>query len=205
MGKADATRERILACAKDEFLTKGFTEASLRDISAAAGVTTGAVYRYYESKDVLFEALVRPAMDAMDTYFNRETEKYMEKASRGEITGTGDLFGDSLHAWVELFYHYPDAFQLLTLCAAGSFCASYIDDLIARDAGETVSFVGMLHDDTDYDLGIHADDLIALTRMNYYAVFDVVQRKLTKEEALRYVSLLKVFLEAGWSKLFHLS
>ena len=45
MGEQDQqTRQRLLRCAKAEFLSRGFEHASLRRICGAAGVTTGAVY-----------------------------------------------------------------------------------------------------------------------------------------------------------------
>lgn len=52
------TLERIYASAKKEFLEKGFQGASLRNIVKSAGVTTGAFYGYYDSKEKLFDALV---------------------------------------------------------------------------------------------------------------------------------------------------
>ncbi|MDE6896767.1 MAG: TetR/AcrR family transcriptional regulator, partial [Lachnospiraceae bacterium] len=48
----------ILSAAMQEFLEKGYKSASLRNIVKTAGVTTGAFYGYYDSKEDLFEALV---------------------------------------------------------------------------------------------------------------------------------------------------
>ena len=52
------TLNLILSAAMQEFLKKGFKSASLRNIVKTAGVTTGAFYGYYDSKEDLFEALV---------------------------------------------------------------------------------------------------------------------------------------------------
>ena len=41
-----------------EFLQKGYWEASLRNIVKTAGITIGAFYGYYNSKEELFSALV---------------------------------------------------------------------------------------------------------------------------------------------------
>lgn len=49
--KAEATERRILDAALDMFRSKGFEEATIRDIASAAGVATGAAYYYYPSKD----------------------------------------------------------------------------------------------------------------------------------------------------------
>ena len=42
--KDSETKERLLACAKKEFVEKGYAKASLRAICREAGVTTGALF-----------------------------------------------------------------------------------------------------------------------------------------------------------------
>ena len=42
------TREKLLASARQEFLEKGYTQASLRSICKNAGVTTGALYFFFQ-------------------------------------------------------------------------------------------------------------------------------------------------------------
>ena len=58
------TLARIHAAAKEEFLQKGFQKASLRNIVKQAGVTTGAFYGYYESKEA---SLTRWCVSTMST------------------------------------------------------------------------------------------------------------------------------------------
>ena len=57
---SSATLEKIQQAALDEFSEKGFFGASLRQIVKQAGVTTGAFYGYYSSKEALFAAIVEP-------------------------------------------------------------------------------------------------------------------------------------------------
>ena len=64
-----STLDRIHAAAEAEFLEKGYQSASLRQIVKSAGVTTGAFYGYYESKEALFAALVEELYrHVLDTY-----------------------------------------------------------------------------------------------------------------------------------------
>jgi AcrR family transcriptional regulator len=51
--------ESILQAAMDEFLDKGFAGARLDEIAARAGVAKGTLYLYTESKEALFEDLIR--------------------------------------------------------------------------------------------------------------------------------------------------
>jgi len=52
------TRERIMAAAVSVFARKGFQRASLDDIAAEAGLTKGAIYWHFRSKNDLFSALL---------------------------------------------------------------------------------------------------------------------------------------------------
>lgn len=53
-----SVRVRLLESAKNEFSKFGYEKASLRRISAGAGVTTGAIYFFFENKAGLFEQVV---------------------------------------------------------------------------------------------------------------------------------------------------
>ena len=59
------TLDDILSAAKAEFSEKGFQSASLRRIVKNAGVTTGAFYGYFKSKEELFDALVGEQYDML--------------------------------------------------------------------------------------------------------------------------------------------
>ena len=50
-------REELLDHAQALFLTHGYDRASLNDVIAAAGVSKGAFYHYFASKEALLEAL----------------------------------------------------------------------------------------------------------------------------------------------------
>ena len=52
------TKERLLESALAEFSEKGYMKASLRKICAGAGVTTGALYFFFNDKEDLFAAIV---------------------------------------------------------------------------------------------------------------------------------------------------
>ena len=79
------TLDLILSAAMQEFLEKGFKSASLRNIVKKAGVTTGAFYGYYDSKEALFEALVGEQYDYFLRCFSgaqQEFAIFRKKSSR---------------------------------------------------------------------------------------------------------------------------
>ena len=54
-----AKRRQIMDGARAVFLSSGFDGASMNDIARAAGVSKGTLYAYFDSKDQLFEAIIR--------------------------------------------------------------------------------------------------------------------------------------------------
>jgi AcrR family transcriptional regulator len=60
--RKDARPGEIVAAALAVFADKGFAAARLDEIAARAGVSKGALYLYFETKDELFHAVVREAV-----------------------------------------------------------------------------------------------------------------------------------------------
>jgi AcrR family transcriptional regulator len=65
MRRGEATRQRLQRVALQLFVEKGVRETTIRDIAAGAGVAEGALYRHYESKEALAEALFDDNYTAM--------------------------------------------------------------------------------------------------------------------------------------------
>ena len=59
------TREKILASAKNLFTEKGYEGATIRDIAAAAGMSTGAVFASFTDKSDLFNEIIAADRDAL--------------------------------------------------------------------------------------------------------------------------------------------
>ena len=77
------TLHLIRSAAMQEFLKKGFKSASLRNIVKIAGVTTGAFYGYYDSKEDLFESLVSEHYNFLLNCFLQGTERICRNPARG--------------------------------------------------------------------------------------------------------------------------
>jgi AcrR family transcriptional regulator len=56
--KAQWRRERLLDAALATFVDKGIDGATVKDITAAAGVTQGLLYHYFDDKDALVQAIL---------------------------------------------------------------------------------------------------------------------------------------------------
>ncbi|MEM9852295.1 MAG: TetR family transcriptional regulator [Pseudomonadota bacterium] len=83
MTKTLTARERLLAAARALFWTRGYSNVSVRDIAADAGVDAALVSRYFGGKQALFEATLDeiPVWDALTAEGPAVLEKAVESFS----------------------------------------------------------------------------------------------------------------------------
>ena len=55
---SQATIEAILSVSERLFLEKGFDKTSMKDIAETAGISKGAIYHHFQSKDEIIEAVM---------------------------------------------------------------------------------------------------------------------------------------------------
>lgn len=61
-------KEKIISSAITEFKTKGYMNASMREIAKNAGVATGNIYRYFKNKEELFNGIIAPVYNLLMNY-----------------------------------------------------------------------------------------------------------------------------------------
>jgi len=70
-----ATRRRIVAVATEQFLAHGYDGTSLNDVISAAGITKGAFYHHFPSKQAL-------ALEVVDYWHGEATKRIMQVAAQ---------------------------------------------------------------------------------------------------------------------------
>ncbi len=75
MSDVNARRETILDVATGLFARYGFRKTSVADIIRDAGVARGTVYKYFSTKEDIFQAVIRREMQDMLCSVREEVEK----------------------------------------------------------------------------------------------------------------------------------
>jgi len=89
MNEEAKTREKLLEAAKADFLENGYRNASLRRICKNAGVTTGALYFFFENKEALLNALIEQPLQAFRAMFDRLV--HLEMSDPGAFDRTEEV------------------------------------------------------------------------------------------------------------------
>ncbi|HEX2849650.1 MAG TPA: TetR/AcrR family transcriptional regulator [Acidimicrobiales bacterium] len=115
-----ARREAILRGAADAFAVKGFAATSMEDVAAAAGITKLIVYRHFESKQELYDAVLERVAD-------RLRDEWVQRLAPGRAA-TG-----AVHSLLAVAREDPAGFTLLWRHAAREpQFAPHADDIRAR-------------------------------------------------------------------------
>lgn len=97
----EGVSERILECATAEFLEKGYTDASLRTIAAAAGTSTNSIYVRFRDKEGLFSAIVEPVLNEMISMFARIQETFHQLDSRAQVEILPDYSANGMETLID--------------------------------------------------------------------------------------------------------
>jgi len=99
--KAEDTQKNILNTARKHFLKDGLTGASLRNIVKDAGLTTGAFYKYYPTKEALFDALTDPYMEHIYQIYDQIVEEFEKLSASDQTRNMSDTSSDGMEQMVD--------------------------------------------------------------------------------------------------------
>lgn len=192
--------QRILNAAKEEFLEKGYMKASLRQICADAGVTTGALYNRYAGKGELFRAIVSPFVEELNAMCVQVEEQDAVFAGDADVEKIWQNPNESMPYLIDILYQNFDDFKLLICCAEGSCYENFFEDFVK--SGTTGTFRVMK---IAYEKGIakylpEEDELHVLLTAYYAAIFEPIRHNYSKEKAIQYGETISRFF--NWRDVF---
>ncbi len=195
-----ANHEKIIAAAKKEFLTYGYTDASMRHIADVAGMSASGLYKHFASKEEMFSALVENAYQGLLDLYSRETNDLEQFVEEGDFSCLEN--GQDAKLAVAYIYDHLDAFCLIICKSQGTKYESFIHDLAVLGEEKILSFMDMLKKQGVKLNKFDKNELHLLTTTNISAVLQVVENNLTRNEAMHYVETLDQCFTKAWRDFF---
>lgn len=191
------TYEKILPAAREEFLEKGFEQASMRNIAAKVGMSAAGLYRHFADKEALFSALVEPAVNACKAWYIAHKDTDYELLEQNRLD---DMWAMGADADLILDVVYPnyDAFKLLICCAEGTKYADYVHELVMLEQEETLIFMEEAKKRGVPVKEVRPEEIHLLMSAYLTALFEVVVHDFPKEDARHYLETFKAFFYPGW-------
>ena len=192
---------QILECAKEEFMQKGFADASMRTIAEKAGFTTGMLYSRFADKNELFSALVKEGADKLYSYFSDVQEEFAEFPATQQVAEMQTYTSSKMRTVLDIIYEYFDTFKLIVCHSAGSSYDRYIDRMIEYETDSTERFMRVLQKNGTSVKTVRRDINHMLASALFNGIFEIVAHDFSKEDALEYVDAVCEFFFAGWQRL----
>ena len=202
MGEAETTTLRLIhSAAMQEFLEKDFQSASLRNIVKKAGVTTGAFYGYYASKESLFESLVCEQYEYFIGLFQKAQQDFSNIPQEEQPKHMGDISGACMDEMLLYAYQHLNVFKLILCHSEGTRFSHLIDEMVEIEIKGTHDYLAVLE-----KLGRPAPPIdehlehVLITGM-FNTFFELIIHEMPLEKAQYYLKEMRAFYTAGWMKI----
>ncbi|MBQ5966990.1 MAG: helix-turn-helix transcriptional regulator [Clostridiales bacterium] len=192
-----AHHELIMKAAYEEFRKYGFTDASMRRIAAAAGMSASGLYKHFESKEEMFSALVDPAIDGMMLLYDDLAKKENETLNLPETKRAWEDTS-STSIMLDYIYSHLDAFKLIICSSQGTKYANFVHDIALMEEKNTYEYIANAKKNGFSVNEVSEEELHLLVTMNIDAVVAAVEHDFTKEQAIHYANTLEKFFIPGW-------
>lgn len=191
------TYEKILPAAKEEFLEKGFEQASMREIASRAGISAAGIYRHFKDKEELFARVVQPAIDALMSWYNRYREVdygFLREERLDEVWNSGA----DVEMILQVVYPNFDLFKLIICKAEGTRYAHFIHELVEMEQKETLNFMEEAKKRGISVKEIRQEEMHLLMSAYVTALFEVVVHDFPLEDARHYLRTFHEFFYPAW-------
>lgn len=199
--QSSPTLQKILDAGAEEFREKGFRDASLRQIVKNAGVTTGAFYGYFSSKEALFASIVEPHAAAVMGKFMTAQTDFADLPCEDQPAHLGVESGACVEWMIDYMYDHYDPVKLLICCSDGTPYESFVHNMVEVEVDYTFRYMDVLkslgHDVPELDRELC--HMIASGMFD--GMFEVLRHDMPKDRAKRFIAQLQEFYIAGWMKI----
>ena len=193
----------ILENAKKEFLEFGFEKASMRSIAKKSGVTAGALYKHFVSKEEMFNALVEPAYKKLLSLFDKFTDSVMADIEESP----NEIFDDSVNGTtgvIKLIYENFDEFQLIFNHSAGTRFENIREEIVDFEVEATKRFIDTARKKGFSPTKLSETEIHIFATMSLTPMFEVITHGYPYKEAVEIIELMAKAQNYAWEKIVNL-
>ena len=199
---SDVTKNRILDCAKKEFLNKGFEKAQVGEIASLAKVTTGAIYRHFKNKEELFFALIEDVykytLNVVEDVENRSEDKNYTLRFRGDDNSVIEELFSEVMRFINYMYRHFDEFKLIFECSKGSLVENFIEEIVERYTAKNMKLIYSAFKQGQSDAKITEFEVHVITKGYITSLCECVIHNIPYDEVSEYIKSIVVFQYYGW-------
>lgn len=193
--------ERLIECAKAEFLEKGFVDASLRTIAQNAGTSTSSIYVRFGDKEGLFDAIVGEHYQRLMTMFTNAQDDFTELTPEEQHDNLAEYSGDCLVEMLRYSYEHLDEVKIILLKSQGTRYANIVDEMVEVEVEATYRYQSTVEQIGIRQNPVNARLMHIIATGMFETFFELIIHEMPLDEALEYLRQMRAFYTAGWIKI----
>ena len=194
------SHEKVKKAIKEEFLEKGFEDASIRSIGARAGMTSAGLYRHYADKEAMFNAMVEPLIESIKNWTEKHTARKYSLVDGG-VTND-ELFGETFVDMIkEIILPRRDEFILLMSRSGGTKYENFIHDYAEENQKEFMEAIRYLKEKGYPAAELSEEELHMLLSAYLTACFEPIIHDYDDVMVEKYLNTVQDFFMPGWLKI----
>ncbi len=197
----DKTHENILKSAKEQFKEKGFRNASIRKICSDAGVTNGAFYAHFESKEDLFKALVEPCLNSFFNLYSDQAQDFLQINSKEDIISAFERTYSATKNLIDFIYQNKEVMLLILTSSDGTYYANFKELLIKAESNSMHEFLNKGKDFMQRPENISEFSVKSGSSFIINSIFESFVQGDSEEEVVRKCNLISEYCIAGYRKI----
>lgn len=198
----EGVAEKIISAAKKEFLEKGYVDASLRSIAAAADTSTNSIYVRFGDKEGLFSAIVEPVLNEMTERFLKIQESFHRMSPARQAAQMPDYSDGGTAELMDYMYEHLDEFRLLLDASYGTRFHNFVDELVRIEVEYTYKYMEAVGYPARLEDALTEKLLHIVTTSRFESIFEVIRHGMSHEEAAEYIGLLSRYHRTGFLEIF---
>ncbi len=201
--KAEETQRNILLTAKRHFLSDGLTGASLRNIVKDAGLTTGAFYKYYPTKEALFDALTDPYLEHIYEIYDQVVSEFEKLSADDQTKNMASISDEGMEQMLDYVYDHYDNFKLLLKCGDSGKYEDFIHGMVDREIKSSHRYLEKMKED-GVEVPVVDDSLMHMIYTGFFSsIFQIIEHDIDRITAKENIKQLKQFNIGGWERLWN--
>ena len=201
--KAEETQRNILETAKRHFLSDGLTGASLRNIVKDAGLTTGAFYKYYPTKEALFDALTDPYLEHIYEIYDQVVAEFEKLSADDQTKNMASISDEGMEEMLNYVYDHYDNFKLLLKCGDSGKYEDFIHGMVDREIKSSHRYLEKMKEE-GVEVPAVDDSLMHMIYTGFFSsIFQIIEHDIDRITAKENIKQLKQFNIGGWERLWN--
>lgn len=201
--RAEGVREKIIVCAKQEFLEKGYVDASLRTIAKNAETSTSSIYTHFGDKEGLLRDIVEPTANELKMRYEEVQIKFHSLDKATQLETMVDYSSIEMNKLFDFMYDNFDVFRLLLDTSYGTQFQRFVDELVDIEVEYTYKYMEVIGCDSVRSGKVTEEFIHMVTTAFLNGMFEIFRHNMPKAEGKRYMMMLGKYHHAGFQTIFN--